>query len=409
MQVVGRDRDSRSSRRTIFGSSVRTRRRRCCSTTVTRVRRRLWPWIRRYFFDALIVAGAVVGVLEIIFRRNSPDAPTLPLGVSATVEALLTLTLLGRRRFPFGAPTTMLVAAAALSFVDGRLIPFTLPGFLTALAACFLYGLRPDRRQAVAGLGIALAVGVIAVRNDPAGSTDDYFGIPFVFTAVWVVGFALGRQLVHTREAEQRAIRAERARIARELHDVVGHSVSVMTVQASAVRRLLRPDQEREREALLVVEQTGREALAEMRRMVGVLRRPEEAPALAPQPSLEHLDKLVEQVREAGLRVQVHVEGTPAKLPPGIDLTAYRLIQEGLTNALKHAQASRADVLVRYGNGEVELVVSDDGRGDGDAEASGHGLVGMRERVSVYGGELEAGSKPDGGYALRARLPVGDG
>jgi signal transduction histidine kinase len=142
--------------------------------------------------------------------------------------------------------------------------------------------------------------------------------------------------------------------------------------------------------------------------MVGVLRRPEEAPALAPQPSLEHLDRLIEQVREAGLGVQVRIEGTPAQLPPGVDLTAYRLIQEGLTNALKHAQASRASVLVRYGDGEVELVVSDNGRGDGDAQAGGHGLIGMRERASVYGGELEAGPRAEGGYALRARLPVGD-
>jgi signal transduction histidine kinase len=172
------------------------------------------------------------------------------------------------------------------------------------------------------------------------------------------------------------------------------------------VRRLLGPKQEREREALLVVEQTGREALAEMRRMVGVLRRPEEAPALAPQPSLEHLDRLVDQVREAGLAVEVRIEGSPAPLPPGVDLTAYRLVQEGLTNALKHARATSAEVLVKYGDDAVEVVVSDDGRGDGDGAAGGHGLVGMRERVSVYGGELHAGPRPDGGYSLRARLPV---
>jgi signal transduction histidine kinase len=190
------------------------------------------------------------------------------------------------------------------------------------------------------------------------------------------------------------------------LHDVVGHSVSVMTVQASAVRRLLRPEQEREREALLIVEQTGREALAEMRRMVGVLRRPEEAPALAPQPTLEHLDKLVEHAREAGLPVELRVEGDPLPLPVGVDLTAYRLVQEGLTNALKHARAQRAQVLVRYGSGDIEVTVSDDGRGAGSGDGGGHGLVGMRERVAVYGGELEAGPRADGGYRLRARLPV---
>jgi len=211
------------------------------------------------------------------------------------------------------------------------------------------------------------------------------------------------------REREERArvaVADERARIARELHDVVGHSVSVMTVQASAVRRLLLPEQQREREALLVVERTGREALAEMRRMVGVLRRPEEAPALAPQPSLEHLDKLVAQAREAGLPVELRVEGDSVQLPAGVDLTAYRLIQEGLTNTIKHARATRAEVVVRYTGDHVELAVSDDGDGGGSGDGGGHGLVGMRERVSVYGGELEAGSAPSGGYRLRARLPI---
>jgi signal transduction histidine kinase len=198
----------------------------------------------------------------------------------------------------------------------------------------------------------------------------------------------------------------ERARLARELHDVVGHSVSVMTVQASAVRRLLRPDQEKEREALEVVEQTGRQALAEMRRLVGVLRRPEEAPALAPQPSLEHIEKLVAHVRESGLPVELRVEGEPAQLPAGVDLTAYRLVQEGLTNALKHARADQALVLVRYGDGEIELEVADNGTGGGDGSGGGHGLVGMRERVAVYGGELEAAPRPEGGFRLKARLPL---
>ncbi len=240
------------------------------------------------------------------------------------------------------------------------------------------------------------------------------------FSVAWTIGFTISRKFHEAGEARERAARAERereerarlavaderARIARELHDVVGHSVSVMTVQASAVRRLLRPHQEKEHAALLVVEQTGREALAEMRRMVGVLRRPEEAPALAPQPSLEYIDKLVAHAREAGLRVELRIEGTPEQLPAGVDLTAYRLVQEGLTNALKHARAQHAEVLVRYGDGQVELTVSDDGLGGGDGDKGGHGLVGMRERVSVYGGELEAGPRPGGGYRLRARLPV---
>ena len=187
---------------------------------------------------------------------------------------------------------------------------------------------------------------------------------------------------------------------------MVEHSVSVMTVQASAARRLLRPQQEKERQALLVVEQTGREALAEMRRMVGVLRRPEEAPALAPQPSLEQIERLVENTREAGLPVELRIEGDPVQLPAGVDLTAYRLVQEGLTNALKHARAGHAEVILRYGDGQVVVTVSDDGHGEGGGDGGGHGLLGLRERVSVYGGELEAGPQADGGYRLRATLPV---
>lgn len=391
-----------------------------CSTTVESMSTRPWVWARRYVFDVAIVLGAGAGAAEMIIRRDAADAPSLPLAVSVTAEAALTLVLLARRAFPFGAPASMFIAGAALSFVDGNLVPFTAAGFLSALASAFLLGLVRERRQALAGLAIANAALLIIVRNDSDVEIGDYLALPLLFSTVWVAGFALGRKLEEAREAEERAARAERereerariavgeerARIARELHDVVGHSVSVMTVQASAVRRLLRPDQEREREALLVVEQTGREALAEMRRMVGVLRRPEEAPALAPQPSLEYLDRLVEQVREAGLPVEVRVEGDPAPLPPGVDLTAYRLVQEGLTNALKHARATSAQVVVRYGDGVVEVVVSDDGRGDGGSAGGGHGLVGMRERVSVYGGELHAGPAPGGGYSLRARLPL---
>jgi signal transduction histidine kinase len=179
-----------------------------------------------------------------------------------------------------------------------------------------------------------------------------------------------------------------------------------MTVQAAGVRSLLKPEQEREREALLIIEQTGREALAEMRRMVDVLRRPEEAPALAPQPSLGHVDRLVSQARDAGLPVELRIEGDPVQLSAGVDLTAYRLVQEGLTNAIKHARAGHAEVVVRYSNRNVELTVSDDGSGDGDGEKGGNGLVGMRERVSVYGGELDAGPRPEGGYRLHATLPL---
>lgn len=203
------------------------------------------------------------------------------------------------------------------------------------------------------------------------------------------------------------AVAEERARIARELHDAVGHSVSVMTVQASAVRRLLTPEQKRELEALTAVERTGREALAEMRRMVGVLRDPDEAPALSPQPGLGQLDRLLQHVRDAGLPVELRTDGEPAQLPPGLDLTAYRLVQEGLTNAIKHARAEKAEVLLRFEPKALEIVVTDDGQGTGVGSGDGHGLIGMRERVSVYGGELSVGPRDEGGFELRARLPLG--
>ena len=389
---------------------------------VDRMNRSVWPLIRSYWFDGLIVLAAFGGALEVLVNRDAPDAPTLPLALSLSIEAGLTLILLARRRFPFAAPAGTMIAGAVFSFVDGALVTFTFAGFLAALAAAFLLGMLPDRRQALIGLGITVIAIMVVIGNDPNRGSGDVFFTPLLFLAVWLAGFGLGRKLEQAQAAEERAARLElqretearaavteeRARIARELHDVVGHSVSVMTVQASGVRRLLKPEQEREREALLIVEQAGREALAEMRRLVGVLRRPEEAPALAPQPSLQHLDRLVEQARDAGLPVEVQIEGEAAELPAGLDLTAYRLVQEGLTNAVKHAKATRAEVVVRYGPDTLELVVSDDGRGssDGSSESGGHGLVGMRERVAVYGGELEAGARPEGGYTLHARLPL---
>jgi signal transduction histidine kinase len=376
---------------------------------------------RRYWFDALVLAGIGVGLAGVVVGQGRTDGPTGPLWFDVLAIVAILSPLFARRRFPFGAPVAVGGAVVLTTFVDPRVTPYAFVTFLAGCAAVFLVGLVRDRSLAAAGLALALGVEALVAYKDPKGNLGAFIATSIVLAILWTIAFALGRKFQEADEAKERASRAERereerartavteerARIARELHDVVGHSVSVMTVQASAVRRLLRPDQAREREALLIVEQTGREALAEMRRMVGVLRRPEEAPALAPQPSLEHLNKLVEQAREAGLPVELRIEGDPLPLPAGLDLTAYRLVQEGLTNALKHARARHAEVLVHYSDGHVELTVSDDGRGAGDRDGGGHGLVGMRERVTVYGGELEAGPRPEGGYRLRARLPVG--
>jgi signal transduction histidine kinase len=389
-------------------------------STVRNVTEHAWPFLKREWFTLLVVVGMVEAGLQVIVMRDDKAAPTISLWIAVPLVVIMLAPLLWWRRFPFGAPAAVFVIGAVESFVDGQLGMFTVATFIGVMAAVFLFGILEDRRQAVAGLAIALGAAGVVTLNDPGQGWSDYAGVVLLFSIAWLAGLAIGRKLEQAsaaqeraerlereREAEARAaVAEERARIARELHDVVGHSVSVMTVQASAVRRRLTPDQEQEREALEIVEQTGREALAEMRRLVGVLRRPEEAPALAPQPSLEHLDRLVAQARESGLPVELRIEGEPTQLPPGVDLTAYRLVQEGLTNAIKHARASKADVVVRYGDGTVEVVVTDDGPGGGDGGGGGHGLVGMRERVTVYGGELEAGPRPEGGYSLRARLPV---
>jgi signal transduction histidine kinase len=374
---------------------------------------------RRYWFDALLLAGVGVGLTGVVLGQDKTDGPTGPLWFDVLAVLAIVTPLLARRRFPFGAPVAVGVAVALTSFVDERLVPYLFIPFLVGCAAVFLIGLR-ERSQALVGLVLALGVAALVALNDPLGNLGALIPTTIVLAIIWTIAFALGGKFREADEARERAARAERdreerarsavteerARIARELHDVVGHSVSVMTVQASAVRRLLRPEQQREREALLIVEQTGREALAEMRRMVGVLRRPEEASALAPQPSLEHVDQRGEKARDAGLPVDLRIEGNPIQLPAGVDLTAYRLVQEGLTNALKHAHAKRAQVLIRYADGDIEVTVSDDGQGEGDGDGGGHGLLGMHERVSVYGGELEAGPRPEGGYRLRARLPV---
>ncbi len=382
----------------------------------------VWNAWRRYWFDLAIVATATLAAAEVVFRLDeNKDHPLHgTTWLMATWAAVFVLPLLARRRFPFGASVAVFAIGVAGSIWNGTLATYTFGNFLGVLTATFLFGMLYERERSPIGLGIGLAAVALVVYNDPRSGFGDFGFISLAFTIAWLAGLALGSQLKTAasaveradrlergREAEARAaVAEERARIARELHDIVGHSVSVMTVQASAVRRLLRDDQEREREALITVEETGRAALAEMRRLVGVLRRPEDAPALAPQPSLEHVDKLVEQTREAGLPTELRVEGDVAPLPAGIDLTAYRLVQEGLTNALKHSRATHAEVHVRYADGSVELVVRDNGNGNGNGGGGGHGLVGMRERVAVIGGELAAGPRQNGGYELRARLPV---
>jgi signal transduction histidine kinase len=215
------------------------------------------------------------------------------------------------------------------------------------------------------------------------------------------------RVLERERDANARVAAAEeRVRIARELHDIVGHSVSVMVVQAGVQRQLLDDDQANTREVLRSIEQTGKEALAEMRRLVGVLRQQNESVELEPPASVEHLDGLVRRMGESGVPVRLRVEGARVPLPPGVDLTAYRIVQEALTNTLKHAEAASAEVLLRYSADAVEVEVVDDGQLPWAENGTGHGLDGMRERVSLYGGEIQTGRLDGGGFLVRARLPL---
>jgi signal transduction histidine kinase len=217
------------------------------------------------------------------------------------------------------------------------------------------------------------------------------------------------RAVAVEREGEERAraaVAEERLRIARELHDVVGHALGVIVVQAGAERATLGPGREPTRETLVTIESAGREALSEMRRLLELMRRDDEQVALAPQPTLTHLDTLLESVRAAGLPVDLRIDGEPTHLPRGVDLSAYRIVQEALTNALKHAGPARARVTVTYAEDRLGLEIADDGAGGTNAHEQGHGLLGMRERVALHGGSLRSGAQPGGGYAVSVRLPL---
>jgi signal transduction histidine kinase len=390
---------------------------------------------REYWFELLIAVLAIAGMLELVVGRDSPGAPATTLWFSVPAVAVLVLPLFARRRFLFAAPAAYWFMAAAFTFVDGLLIPFIGSLGVVGLATAFLLGNLRDDRQAGIGLAIVLGSIVVVVSNIPdAQSASDLVFIPLRFVVAWVAGYALRERSLQAEAAEMRAALAERereaaemratlaerervaaariavaeerARIARELHDIVAHAMSVMVLQVGAVRHKLPKTLEEDRDALGRVEQAGRTALAEMRRLLGAMRRDEDGVELGPQPGLDGLDSLVEDVSHAGLPVRVHVDGEPFPLPRAIDLSAYRIVQEALTNALKHAHASHADVTVRYRPDELELEVADDGKGPTTANGQGHGLVGIRERVNIYGGEMSAGAAPAGGFLLSARLPV---
>ncbi len=382
---------------------------------------RLWPYARKYGFDLLIVIAALESALEVAYRHDASQAPRTSLWFGVPAVAVTVLLLLGRRRFPFGAPATFWLVGAALSFVDGRLLVFTSGVFVAGMAAALLLGNLRVVWQERLGLAIVLGCAAIVVSNDPNNSPSELVFIPVLFAIGWLVGFALRERAHQTEAAETRAREAERerevaarlavaeerARIARELHDIVAHSVSVMVLQVGAVRHRLPDALGQDGSALRDVERVGRTALAEMRRLLGAMRTDGDDLELTPQPGLGRLELLLEEIASAGLPVQLHVEGEPFPLPRAIDLSAYRIVQEGLTNVLKHANAESAEVVVRYAPDGLRIDVRDDGRGDSISDGLGHGLVGIRERVKLYGGEMSAGTANGGGFVLSTRLPVG--
>ena len=379
---------------------------------------------RRYGFDLLIVITALGGALDVALRTDALEAPRTTRWILVPAIALVVLPLLWRRRFPFGAAASVWLVAAAVSFIDGRLVVFAVSASVAGMVAAFLLGNLDDAFHARVGLVLLACAAAILTYNDPNHSPGDFVFTPLLFAIGWLAGYALRERAAEAEAAEQRATYAERereaaariavaeerARIARELHDIVAHAVSVMVLQVGAVRHKLPLTLEEDREALGRVEQAGRTALAEMRRLLGAMRRDGDGLDLAPQPGLDGLDSLVEEVGRAGLPVRLHVDGDAFPLPRAIDLSAYRIVQEGLTNALKHARASHADVTVRYRPDELEVEVVDDGDGNGvvTGDGLGHGLVGIRERVKIYGGEMTVGPAAGGGFVLSTRLPVSD-
>jgi len=376
---------------------------------------------RTYWVDGLIALLAVAGMLELVVARDSESDPPTDLWVSMLLLAVLVAPIFARRRFPFGGPLAYWVLAPAITFYDGELIPFIGSLGVVGLATAFMLGNL--RNGLKAGIGLAVVtVGIVTVVYNIPGTTttSNFVFISLRFVVAWLAGYALRERAEQAEAAEARAIQAERdretaariavaeerARIARELHDIVAHAVSVMVLQVGAVRHKLPDSLAEDREALTGVERAGRTALTEMRRLLSAMRHDGEEAELGPQPGLDGLDALLDEVGRAGLPVELHVDGQPFPLPRGVDLSAYRIVQEGLTNALKHARASDADVIVRYRPDELEIEVRDNGQGYATSDGQGHGLVGVRERVKIYGGEMTVGAAPEGGFVLGARLPL---
>ncbi|QIK75431.1 sensor histidine kinase [Nocardioides piscis] len=361
--------------------------------------------------DVLVAAAFVLLVAAEALLSSEVASPALHL----TVAGGAMVSLAWRRSWP------VLVAAVVMT---SNLTVNPEGQFSTLLAmvlVSFTCGSECDPPWSWIGLAVVVTPFLGSLALEGLEPSDVAAALVFL-VGPWTVGVAMRRRAARATEAEERAHRleqereehamaaaaAERTRIARELHDIVSHSLSVITIQAQAVRRRLGPEQVCEAEDLAAVESTARDALAEMRRLFGVLRSDGESASLSPQPGLAELDRLCDQVRASGLAVDVRTDGLPRTLPPGLDLAAYRIVQEGLTNALRHSGARRANVTLTYDAGRLDIAVEDDGRGFDPATdtAEGHGLVGVRERVALYAGTLRVVPGEQRGTRLVASLPL---
>ena len=338
----------------------------------------------------------------------------------AVTGLVMGLALLWRRRAPLIVLVVVFSAGIALAVlgVDSNTFFAPLLAGVVAVSSAAYHASRP-----ILALVAALALGWAAVLIENGPSPGDLLFAGLIIGGVWLAGHAVSIRQARAQLLEERAaqverettwqaaaaVAEERRRIARELHDVVAHSLSVTMLHVGGVRRLLRPEQQAEQEALLLAERTGRQALEEMHRLLGVLRSPEESATSMPEPDLTRAAELLEPIRAAGLTAELCVEGTPRPLPPGVDLSAYRILQEALTNVLRHARATRVDCTIRYDEDAVRLDVVDDGQPQGRTSHSpdrGHGLIGMRERVALYGGTLDVGPTPGSGYRVAAVFPL---
>jgi signal transduction histidine kinase len=383
----------------------------------------IYAWLRRHpqLVDGfLALALALLGTGGFVGSHLSVRLP---------VTLLLVLPVAFRRKYPRPAFIAA-VTAGAIQVVVARAGPSAAD--LAILVLLYTLAAYRPRRESVAGLltclaGSAVAIGAWTAVDLGATLADRLFvgGVMFGGTALiaWVLGDSMRYRRAYYAALEERASRleaerdaqakisaaAERARIARELHDVIAHNVSVMVVQADGASYALRSEPERARQALAAISSTGRQALAEMRRLLGVLRSGDAGADLAPQPGLDQLRELLDQARTAGLSVSLRLEGAPHQLTEGAELAAYRVVQESLTNTRKHAGIlAAAAVTLRYERDGLIVRVTDDGRGEAaQGDGAGHGLTGMRERIEMYGGTVEAGPLPGGGYQVTARLPAG--